>query len=183
MSLSQKLGYSSGSPSRDPGGLDMVLCSDPSEKRVLNPMTVTTPVLIPSPEPCLPAVSQPVPVPTPEPAVPPRPVSFVSVGTRPIHKQTPIPPDVWIPVSDRDSVRLSQVTYPTTLPPQPRSQTSASPTPSPIKSPRSQPILIVPPPVSYTHNSDIDSMVGGTSCSPVMHHHESHPRMKDPRQL
>ena len=47
-----------------------------------------------------------VPAPAPAPAIPPRPVPIVSVSTRPTHEQVPIPPDVWIPVSDGDDIRL-----------------------------------------------------------------------------
>ena len=159
--------------------------TDPPEERVLNPMAVTTPVRIPSPEPSPPKVSQPVPIPTPEPMIPPRPVSVASVGTRPTHKQVSIPPDVWIPVSNGDSIPLPpphelspQVTYPTTLPPQPRPPTSTSSTPPPIKSPNNQPILVVPPPASDVHHSDKDSVTSGTSYSPVMERHEPHHRRR-----
>jgi len=91
-------------------------------------------------------------------------VSAASVGTRSAHRQVIIPPDVLIPVSDEDGIRLPpphelspQIAYPTTLPPQPQPPAPASPTPPPIKSPRHQPILVVPPPASDAHNPDKDS--------------------------
>jgi len=159
--------------------------TDPPEERVLNPMTVTTPVLIPSPEPSPPKLSQPVPIPTPEPAIPPRPVSVASVGTRPTPKQAPIPPDVWIPVSNGDGIRLPpphelspQVTYPMTLPPQPQPPSSVSPTPPPVKSPSNRPILVVPPSASDARGSDKDSVTTGTSYSPITDRHESHHRRR-----
>jgi len=159
--------------------------TDPPDERVLNPMTVTTPLRIPSPEPSPSRLSQPVPVPTPEPAIPPRPVSVASVGTRPVHKQGPAPPDVWIPVSDRDGIRLPpphefspQVSYAPTLPPQPRQPVSASPTPPPSRSPNNRPILIIPPPASDMHRSDRDSVASGTSYSPATDRHESYHRRR-----
>ena len=159
--------------------------TDPPEERVLNPITVTTPIRIPSPEPSPPKVSQPVPVPTPEPAIPPRPVSIASVGTRPTPKQGPAPPDVWIPLSNGDGIRLPpphefspQVAHPATLPPQPRPPTPASPTPPPAKSPNNRPILMIPPPASDAHHSDRDSMASGTSYSPVVDRHESRHRRR-----
>ena len=156
--------------------------TDPPDERVLNPMPVTTPIQVPSPDPSPPKVSQPVPVPTPEPAIPPRPVSAASVGTRSTHRQVIIPPDVLIPVSDGDVIRLPpphelspQIAYPTTLPPQPQPPAPASPTPPPIKSPRNQPILVVPPPASDAHNSDKDSVTTGTSYTD---RHEPHHRRR-----
>jgi hypothetical protein len=151
---------------------------------VLAPMTVTTPAQFPSPEPSPPRFPQPVPVPTPEPALPPRPVSVASVGTRPTHNQGPIPPGVWIPVSNGDGIRLPphefspQLAYPTTLPPQPQPPASVSPTPPPVKSPSHQPILMVRPPASDTHYSDRDSTTSGTSYSPATERHRSHHRKR-----
>jgi hypothetical protein len=159
--------------------------TDPPEERALNPMPVTTPVRIPSPEPSLQRISQPVPVPTPEPAIPPRPASSASVGTRSPHRQAHIPHDAWIPVSDGDSIRIPpphelspQVAYPTTLPPQSQPRALASPTPPPLKSPKNPPILIVPPPASDTRHSDKDSVTTGTSYSPVTDRHGSHHRRR-----
>ena len=157
--------------------------TDPPEERVLNPIAVTTPLRMPSPE-LSPKISQPVPVPTPEPAIPSRPVSTASVGTRPMHRQVQVPPDVWIPVSDEDGgIRIPpphelspQVAYSTALPPQLRAP--ASPTPPPVKSPNNRPTLIVRPPSSDTHHSDKDSVTTGTSYSPVTDRHESHHRRR-----
>ena len=173
----------SGAPGGGGGGKAPGI-TDPPEERVLNPMAVTTPLPIPSPELSPPKISQPVPVPTPEPAIPPRPVSVASVGSRPTHRQVQVPPDVWIPVSDEGGgIRIPpphelspQIAYPTTLPPQPRPP--ASPTPPPARSPSNRPILIVRPPSSDTHHSDKDSVTTGTSYSPVTDRHESHHRRR-----
>jgi hypothetical protein len=159
--------------------------TDPLGEGALNPMTVTTPVRIPSPEPpSPPKFSQPAP----EPAIPPRPVSAASVGTRPSPRQGHVPPDGWVPVSDRDGIRippphefLPQVAYPTTLPPQPQMPGSASPTPPPInplpaKTQNTRPIMI-PPPASDTHHSDRDSSTSA-SYSPTMEKRESHHRRR-----
>ena len=156
--------------------------TDPPEERVLNPMVVTTPARIPSPE--LPPSLQPVPTPTPEPAVPPpRPVSVASVGTRPTHKPGPAPPDMWIPVNDGAGIRLPSphewsphVAYPTTLPPQPQPQAPVSPTPPPARSPR-EPPLMVRPPTSDAHHSDRDSTTSGTY-SPTMDRREPRHRRR-----
>jgi len=155
--------------------------TDPPEERALNPITVTTPVRIPTPEPTIPEPSQPVPVSTSEPAIPPRPISVASVGTRPTYKPGPVPPDVWIPVRDGDGIRIPSpheftphLAYPSALPPQ--LPTPVSPTPPPPRSPRNQPILMVRPPVS---EPDRDSTATGTSYSPVMdHRRESHHRRR-----
>jgi len=160
--------------------------TDPPEERVLNPITVTTPVQIPSPVPSPQKVSQPVPMPTPDPAIPPRPVSVVSVGTRPTPKQGPVPPDSWIPVNNGDGIRLPhphefspQVAHPATLPPQqPQPPAPTSPTPPSTKSPNNRPILMIPPPASDAHHSDRDSMASGTSYSPVVDRHESRHRRR-----
>jgi len=160
--------------------------TDPPDERTLNPMTVTTPLRIPTPEPSPPKLSQPVPapvpVPTPEPAIPPRPVSVASVGTRPAYKQGHTPPDVWIPVSDRDGIRLPSphefsphVGYPAALPPQ--LPTPVSPTPPPHRSPRNQPLMVRPPALD-PHHSDRDSTATGTSYSPVVDRRESHHRRR-----
>jgi hypothetical protein len=175
--------YGGGGGGRAPG------ITDPPEERVLNHMTVTTPVRIPSPEP-----SQPVPVPTPEPAIPSRSPSVVNLGNRPTHKQVPVPPDSWIPVSGGDGIRLPpphefspQISYPTALPSQPQVPGSASPTPPlinpptvkppSVKSPNNRPILMVPPPTSDTNHSDRDSTTSGTY-SPVMDRRESRHRRR-----
>ena len=177
--------------------------TDPPDERVLNPMAVTTPLRMPSPElpppkpslpkpspprpspprPSPPKVSQPVPVPTPEPTMPTRPVSMASVGTRPTPRG-PAPPDMWIPVNNGDGIRLPpphefspQITYPTALPPQPQPPVPGSPTPPSVKSPRNPPILMVPPPASDTQQSDRDS-ASGTSYSPVTDRRESRHRRR-----
>ena len=154
--------------------------TDPPDERVLNPMTVTTPLQMPSPESSPPKVSQPVPVPTPEHAIPPRPVSAASTATRSTHKPISIPPDVWIPVSGADGIRLPpphelspQVMYPPTLPPQPQPPAPPSPTQPPVRSPNNQPVIIIPPSSSDTHHSDKDSTSSGASYSPVMDRRES----------
>ena len=160
--------------------------TDPPEDRVLNPMAVTTPMRMPTPELPTPKISQPVPAPAPEPAIQPRPVSMASVGTRPTHRQGPTPPDVWIPHLDGDGIRLppphefTQVTFPPTLPPQPQPPVPSSPTPPSVKSPRNkpQPILMVPPPTSDTQQSDRDSTTSGTSYSPGMGRHERRHRRR-----
>ena len=156
--------------------------TDPPDERVLNPMPVTTPVRIPSPELSPPGPSQPVPVPTPGPALPPRPVSVASVGTRPTHRQGPTPPDMWIPVSDANGIRLPSPhefsPYSAAQPPQHQLPTPVSPTPPPPRSPRHRPILIVRPPASDAHHSDRDSGTSGTSYSPVMDRRESHHRRR-----
>jgi len=163
--------------------------TDPIDERTLNPMTVTTPLRMPTPEPPSPKlpqpVSVPVPVPTPEPTIPPRPISVASVGTRPTtYKPGPTPPDVWIPVSDRDGIRLPsphefspRLAYPPALPSQPQLPSPVSPTPPPHRSPRSQP-LMVRPPASDPHHSDRDSSATGTSYSPVVDRRESHHRRR-----
>ena len=165
--------------------------TDPPEERVLNPITVTTPVQIPSPE--LPPSQVPQPVRTPESGIPPRPASVASVGTRPTHRQVVIPPDVWIPVSGADGIRLPpphelspQISYPMALPSRPRAQRSAPPTVPPInslpvKSQNNQPILRVPPPASDTHHSDRDSTTSGTY-SPVVDRRQSHHRRSSDSQ-
>jgi len=59
---------------------------------VLNPMEVTVPVRILSPDPSPPKLSQSVLTPTPDSlAIPLRPVSVANVGTRSTQKQVPIP--------------------------------------------------------------------------------------------
>ena len=156
--------------------------TDPPEDRVLNPMPVTTPLRMPTPEPSPQKVSQPVPIPTPGPTIPTRPVSVASVGTRPTHKPGPAPPDMWIPVNNGDGIRLPnphefspRLAYPTTLPPQPQPPVPGSPTPPSVKSPRDRPILMVPPPSSDAHQSDRDST---TSYSPVTDRREAHHRRR-----
>ena len=59
------IAHGGGDGGKIPGIMDL------PEEKVLNPMTVVTPVLIPSLEPFPPTVLQPVPVPTPDPAIPP----------------------------------------------------------------------------------------------------------------
>jgi hypothetical protein len=88
--------------------------TDPPDERVLNPMTVTAPVRMPSPEPSPPKLAT---APTPEPATLP--------VLRPLRARVQCPPDPWIPVDGGDGVRLlsshelsPQVAYPTTLSPQ-----------------------------------------------------------------
>ena len=158
--------YGGGGGGRAPG------ITNPPDERVLNPMPVTSPLQMPSPERSPPKFSQPVPVPTPEPTMPARPVSVASVGTRPTHKQASAPPDSWIPHNSGDGIRLPaphtfspQFTYPATLPPQPRPPPSVSPTSPPAKSPSDRGILMVPPPSSDAHHSDRDSVTSGTSYS------------------
>jgi len=153
--------------------------TDPPDERTLNPMTVTTPLRMPTPEPSPPKPTLPVPVPTPEPAIPPRPISVASVGTRPMHRQGHTPPDVWIPVSDRDGIRIPSphefsphLAYPAALPPQ-----LPTPVSPPHRSPRTQP-LTVRPPASDPHHSDRDSTATGTSYSPVVDRRESHHRRR-----
>ena len=158
--------------------------TDPPDERTLNPMTVTTPLRMPTPEPSPPKPTQPMPVPapvpTPEPAIPPRPVSIASVGTRPTHyRQGPTPPDVLIPVMDGDGIRIPSphgfsphIAYPAALPPQ--LPTPVSPTPPPHRSPRSQPLMVRPP----APHSDRDSTATGTSYSPVVDRRESHHRRR-----
>jgi hypothetical protein len=166
--------------------------TDPPEERVLNPMTVTTPVRILSPQSSQNQL-QSGPVHTMEPAIPPRPASAASVGTRPTQRQVNVPPDSWIPVSDENGIRLPSphefsphIAYPTTLPSQPQVPSSASPTPplvnppparSPsIKSQSRQPIRMVPPPSSDKQHSDRDSTT--TEDSPVIDRRQSRHRRR-----
>ena len=168
--------YGGGGGGRAPG------ITDPPDERVLNPMTVTSPLRVSSPEP-----SQPVPVPTPEAVIPSPSPSIVNVGTRPTHRQAPAPPDSWIPVNGGGGIRLPpphefspQISHPTALPHQPRAPGSTSPTPPLINPPtakNNRPILMVPPPASDTNHSDRDSTTSGPY-SPVMDRRESHRRRR-----
>ena len=157
--------------------------AEPLEERVLDPMTVTTPLKIPTLEPSRPEPSQPVTTPTPEPVIPLCPIFVASVGTRPTHKQRPTTPDVWIPVSDRDGMRLPSphellphLAHSAGLPSQPQLPMSVSP-PPPHRSPRSQSLMVRPPP-SDPHHSDRDSTATGTSYSPVVDRREPHHRRR-----
>jgi len=130
-------------PSSTQGGGRAPGVTEPLEERMLNPVTVTAPLRMPTPEPSPPKPSQPVPAPvlapTPKPAIPPHPVSVAIVGARPTYEQGHSLLDVGIPFRHRDSIVClpsphgfsPQLAYPTALPPRPQLLFPVSPTPSP----------------------------------------------------